>query len=159
MNTNQFKVPVATEGEIRWYNGNQIRFLINPEDTRGEFSFLEMISLAGTEPPPHVHRNEDETFIIQEGEVRIFIGEKVIDAKPGMVVFAPRGIRHTFKIMTPAVRWNLLMTPGDFANFFREMSTETPQAGLIAPPTPAEFKALVQHTELRYGVYFPQNSL
>lgn len=159
MIASQLKKIVATEGEIRWYNGNQVRFLINPEDTGGEFSLLEMISLAGTEPPPHIHRNEDETFIIHEGEVRIFIGEQVIDAKPGMVVFAPRGIRHTFKILTPAVRWSLILTPGDFANFFREMSTERPQAGLIAPPTPAEFNALAQHSERRYGVYFPQNSL
>lgn len=159
MNASQVKIPVATEGEIRWYNGTQVRFLINPEDTQGEFSLLEMTSLAGTEPPSHIHRNEDETFLIQEGEVRFFIGEQVIDAKPGMVVFAPRGIRHTFKIMTPAARLNLIVTPGAFAKFFREMSTETPEAGPIKPPTPAEFKALAQHCERQYGVYFPQNSL
>ena len=159
MIASQFKKFVATEGEIRWYLGNQVRFLINPEDTEGEFALLEMISLAGTEPPAHIHQNEDETFLLHEGEVRFFIGEQVIDAKPGMVVFAPRGIRHSFKIMTPAVRWNLILTPGDFANFFREMSTETPAAGLIAPPSPAQFKAIAQHVERRYGVYFPQNSL
>lgn len=89
-----------------------------------------MTSLAGTEPPPHIHQNEDETFIIQEGEVRITIGDEVIDAKPGMVVFAPR-IRHTFKIMTPTVRWTILFTPGAFSNFFREKSTETRQTGVI----------------------------
>jgi quercetin dioxygenase-like cupin family protein len=159
MNVSQLKNYVATEGEIRWYVGNQVRFLINPEDTQGEFSLMEMISLAGTEPPPHIHQNEDETFIIQEGEVRIVIGEDVIDAKAGMVVFAPRGIRHTFKIMTPAVRWTILFTPGDFVNFFRDKSTETPQAGVITPPTPEQFKALAQYSEQHYGVSFHRNSL
>ena len=159
MNASKLKSPIATKGEIRWYNGNQVRFLINPEDTEGDLSLIEMISLAGTEPPPHIHQNEDETFIIHEGEIRFFIGEKVIDAKPGTTVFAPRGIRHAFKIMSPAARFHMIMTPGDFANFFREMSTETPAAGLIAPPTPAQFRATVQHLERRYGVYFLENSL
>ncbi|GAB4489944.1 MAG: cupin domain-containing protein [Saprospiraceae bacterium] len=159
MIASKFKSPIATEGEIRWYNGNQVRFLINPEDTEGDLSLVEMTSLAGTEPPAHIHQNEDETFVIHEGEIRFFIGEKVMDAKPGMTVFAPRGIRHAFKIMTPAARFHMIMTPGDFANFFREMSTETPQAGLIAPPTPEQFRAITQHLERRYGVYFPQNSL
>ena len=159
MNASKLKSPIATKGEIRWYNGNQVRFLINPEDTSGDLSLIEMISLAGTEPPPHIHQNEDETFIIHEGEIRFFIGEKVIDAKPGTTVFAPRGIRHAFRIMSPAARFHMIMTPGDFANFFREMSTETPQAGLIAPPTPEQFRAMAQHLERRYGVYFPQNSL
>ncbi len=153
------KSPVATAGEIRWYNGNQVRFIINPEDTQGDFSIVEMTALAGTEPPTHIHQNEDETFILHEGEVRFFIGEQVIDAKPGMSVFAPRGIRHAFKIMSPAARFHMIMTPGHFANFFREMSTATPAAGLIAPPTPAQFRATVQHLERRYGVYFPDNSL
>lgn len=159
MTAKQFRTPVATEGEIRWYNGVQVRFLINPEDTGGDFALAEMTALAGTEPPPHIHQNEDETFLLHEGEMRFSVGERVIEAKPGTVVFAPRGIRHSFKIVTPAARFNLLVTPGNFVNFFREMSTETPEGGIIAPPTPARFKAIAQHLERQYSVYFPQNSL
>lgn len=159
MTATKFKKPVATAGEIRWYNGAQVRFLINPEDTEGDFAVVEITALAGIEPPVHVHQNEDETFLIHEGEVRFFIGEKVIDAKPGMVVFAPRGIRHAFKIMTHAARYTMVVTPGDFVNFFREMSTEKPESGVIAPPAPEQFRAIAQHLERRYGVYFPQNSL
>lgn len=153
------KSPVATAGKIRWYKGSQIRFLLTPEDTEGDFAILEMTSLAGVEPPAHVHRNEDETFILHEGEIRFFIGERVIDAKPGMTVFAPRGVRHAYRIMTPAVRFTLVVTPGDFANFFSEMSTETPPSGAIEPPTPEQFQELSRHLERRYGVFFTNNSL
>lgn len=154
-----FKSPVATKGEIRWYNGAQVRFLLHPEDSKGDLAILEITTLAGVESPAHVHRYEDETFLLHEGEIRFFIGDQVVDAKPGMTIFAPRGIRHAFKVLTPAARYTMIITPGDFAHFFREISTETPQAGPITPPTPEQFREIAQHLERRYGVYFPNNSL
>lgn len=153
------KKPVATAGEIRWLKNAQIRFLINPEDTGGDFAIVELTSLAGLEPPPHIHQNEDETFLLQEGEMRFFVGEQVIDAKPGMVVFAPRGIRHSFKILTPAARFHLLVSPGDFANYFREVSTETPLDGPIEPPPPAQLSIYTQYLERHYNIRFLHDSL
>lgn len=159
MNAITIKKPVATTGEIRWYGASQVRFLLNPEETEGDFAIVEMTSLAGAEPPAHVHLHEDETFLLHEGEIRFFIGDQVIDAKPGMTVFAPRGIRHAYKITTPAARFTLFVTPGDFVNFFRERSTDTPPAGPIVPPTPGEFSELSKILAQQYGVHFTGNSL
>lgn len=159
MNTIALKSLVATSGEIRWYNGAQVRFLLNPENTEGDLSIVEITALAGIELPAHVHQNEDVTFLLHEGEMRFFIGERAIDAMPGMVIFAPRGIRQAFKIQSPAARYTMVITPGDFANFFREMSTETPHAGPITPPVPEQLREISKILEQRYGVYFAGNSL
>lgn len=159
MNAISFKRPVATTGDIRWYNGTQMRFLLEPEATEGDFAVLEITALAGTEPPAHVHLHEDETFMVQEGEIHFFIGEKVIEARPGTLVFAPRGIRHSFRIVSPAARFHLIITPGDFANYFREMSTDVPPSGPLEPSNPENFREVKKLLEQRYGVHFTQNSL
>lgn len=50
----------------------------------------------GKGPGLHVHPY-DETFVLLEGRARFFVGEQVIDAAKGDVVFAPKGVPHRFE--------------------------------------------------------------
>jgi mannose-6-phosphate isomerase-like protein (cupin superfamily) len=50
----------------------------------------------GKGPPLHVHPY-DQTFVIIAGRGRFYVGDKVIDAQAGEVVFGPKGLLHRFK--------------------------------------------------------------
>lgn len=54
----------------------------------------------GQGPVLHVHPY-DETFVVTEGRARFFVGETVIDAVAGEVVFGPKGVPHRFENLGP----------------------------------------------------------
>ena len=54
----------------------------------------------GAGPRLHVHPY-DETFIVLEGRARVFVGETVLEAGAGEVVFGPAGIPHRFENIGP----------------------------------------------------------
>lgn len=56
--------------------------------------------MIGAGPRLHVHPY-DETFILVEGRARFFVGNEVIDAERGEVVFAPLGLPHRFENTGP----------------------------------------------------------
>ncbi|TYC63327.1 cupin domain-containing protein [Rhodobacterales bacterium] len=49
----------------------------------------------GEGPKLHVHPY-DETFVVIEGQARFHVGDTVIDAVAGDVVFGPKGVPHKF---------------------------------------------------------------
>ena len=75
----------------------------------------------GNEPPLHVHYTMDETFFVMEGEMRFMVGDQILEAPAGSVVFAPKGIPHTFKIKSPQARAMMLCTPAGFEEWFRTL--------------------------------------
>lgn len=54
----------------------------------------------GEGPRLHVHPY-DETFVVIEGRARFYVGESVIDAEAGEVVFGPKGLPHRFENRGP----------------------------------------------------------
>ena len=68
--------------------GGQVTVLAYGNDTPGEG------------PGLHVHPY-DETFVVIEGRARFFVGEAVIDALAGQVVFGPKGMPHRFENLGP----------------------------------------------------------
>ena len=54
----------------------------------------------GDGPPWHVH-SYGEIFIVREGRARFTIGDMVVDAAPGDVLFGPANVPHTFRNLGP----------------------------------------------------------
>lgn len=54
----------------------------------------------GLGPRMHVHPY-DETFIVVAGRARFFVGDQIIDAEAGDVVFGPKGLPHRFENLGP----------------------------------------------------------
>jgi len=75
---------------------------------------------------------EDEVFIIEEGEMHVYLGEELIEAKAGDTVFLPRMVPHHFVIKSDYIKMTLIITPGNFGNYFIEMTT--PFVGNTPPP-------------------------
>lgn len=108
-------------GEAWWIVTDRQVMKLSSTQTGGAVSLWFETVPPGGGPPPHVHRREDEVFIITEGEITFLSEDRSWIAPAGAVVFAPRGIPHTFRNCgeKPA-RFIGLVTPGGFDEYFRE---------------------------------------
>jgi mannose-6-phosphate isomerase-like protein (cupin superfamily) len=103
------------------YAGGIVSILLSGDATGGQFSAWQATQRPGSEPPLHVHHASDETFFVLEGEMRIMVGDEILDAPAGSVVFAPRGVPHTFRIKSSQATVLTICTPAGFEEWFREL--------------------------------------
>jgi quercetin dioxygenase-like cupin family protein len=120
----------SDEGETVWLRKLGIRFMVGGEDTQGNFALVEHpIGPRALAAPMHTHRYEDEYTYVLEGEVGVQIGEVVLVARPGDLVFKPRGVPHAF--WNPAdepARALEIISPAGFEGYFAELAPLFPPA-------------------------------
>ena len=106
------------------------RFMIDGEATGGAFSLVEhLLPPRALGAPLHTHRNEDEYSYVLEGRIGVQLGDDVLEAGPGDLVFKPRGVRHAFwNAGDEPARLLELISPAGFESYFREL------APLLAAP-------------------------
>ena len=118
------------EGETVWLRKLGIRFMIGGEETQGNFALVEHpIGPRALAAPMHTHRYEDEYTYVLEGEVGVQVGEEVLVARPGDLVFKPRGVPHAF--WNPAdepARALEIISPAGFERYFAELAPLFPPA-------------------------------
>lgn len=140
----------------RNYNGGYFKTLIKPEDTGGAMAMIDITLPRGVEPPPHIHKNEDEIFYLLEGHIRFRIGDKEIEAGAGDAVFAPRMTPHHFIIKNEQARFLNIMTPGKLIDYFVEFSTPSQNQPVVTPPQgpppAAAIANMVSRLEEVYGI-------
>jgi quercetin dioxygenase-like cupin family protein len=107
-----------------------VRFLIDGEATGGAFSLVEHpLPPRALGSPLHTHRNEDEYSFVLEGRFGVQLGNEVVEAGPGDLVFKPRGVAHAFwNAGDEPARLLELISPAGFEDYFREL------APLLAAP-------------------------
>jgi len=103
--------------EPRWFFDNLVYVRMSREDTRDGFAILELSDPPGDMPPLHLHRTEDEAFYLLEGAMRLHVGDRTVEARPGDAVLAPRGIPHVYFAGPEVARWLVMSSPGDFERF------------------------------------------
>ena len=128
-----------------------VRFMVWSEESGGQFSLVEHpIPPRTLAAPLHRHANEDEYSYVLEGRMGALLGNEVVYAEKGHLVFKPRNQWHTF--------WNAgeevcrileIISPGGFEHVFREMA-EDPEA--MAGETAATMDA-------RYGIEVDYDSV
>jgi mannose-6-phosphate isomerase-like protein (cupin superfamily) len=63
-----------------------------------------------------LHHNDDETWYVLEGVLRIRVGNSEVEARVGSAVLVPRGTPHTYWNPGPGLtRYLLVMTPNIYA--------------------------------------------
>jgi mannose-6-phosphate isomerase-like protein (cupin superfamily) len=100
-----------------------VRFMIWGAETGGSFSLVEHpIPPRTLAAPLHRHAREDEYSYVLEGRMGALLGDDVVYAEAGDLVFKPRGQWHTF--------WNAgdtpcrileIISPAGFEQFFDEL--------------------------------------
>jgi len=117
----------ADGGERVRFSDAEFLTKASAETTGGSFSIIEEIAPLDT--PLHVHQNEDELFVVLEGEHVFQVGDDEFDAGPGGVVFGPRGILYAHRrVVARTGRFLTMVSPAGFEGFFRELA-EAERAG------------------------------
>jgi mannose-6-phosphate isomerase-like protein (cupin superfamily) len=121
--------------------------MINGDEAGGDFALVEHpMPPRALAAPLHRHSREDEYSYVLEGRMGALLGDDVLEAGPGDLVFKPRGEWHTF--------WNAgeeparileIIAPAGFERFFDEMIEI---GGGRAPADPEAMGALLQRYEL-----------
>jgi mannose-6-phosphate isomerase-like protein (cupin superfamily) len=138
---------VTPDGAAEGFIGSiGVRFMIDGNEADERFSLVEHpMSARALAAPLHRHTREDEYSFVLEGRMGALLGDEVVEAGPGDLVFKPRNQWHTF--------WNAgdepcrileIISPAGFEGFFRELV----DLGGIAEATPEQFAELTQ----RYGL-------
>ena len=138
------------EGEALWFFGTLLLLKATAEQTDGQFCLCEQRGRRGMVTPLHRQPADDETFVVLEGELRIFLGEDPpIAAGPGTTVHVPAGAPHAFAVVSETARFLDLTTPNHEA-FFRAAGEPAPERVLPpdAPPDMAKIGAAAE----RFGV-------
>jgi len=133
----------ATEGFL---GSIGVRWMIDGAEAGQRFSLVEHpMSPRALAAPLHLHTREDEYSYVLEGRMGALLGDEVVEAGPGDLVFKPRNQWHSF--------WNAgeeptrileIISPAGFEQFFRELVA----MGGVLNADEAELVALNQ----RYGL-------
>jgi quercetin dioxygenase-like cupin family protein len=147
--------PIAlahSEGETFWSFGALTTIKASGQTTGGRIAIIEQLARQGAGSPLHVHHKEDEWFYVLEGELKFWLGGKVIVAPAGSFVFGPRDIPHTFAVSSSESRFLIGTEPAGFEAFMRELSQ--PALTLTPPPPPTEPPDMekIVSTAARYGI-------
>ena len=123
-----------------------VRFMIDGVDAAERFSLVEHpMSPRALAAPVHRHTREDEYSFVLTGRMGALLGDDVVEAGPGDLVFKPRNQWHTF--------WNAgdepcrileIISPAGFERFFQELS----DMGGVTQVSPEELARLNE----RYGL-------
>jgi mannose-6-phosphate isomerase-like protein (cupin superfamily) len=122
-----------------------VRFMIDGDEADQRFSLVEHpMSPRALAAPLHLHTREDEYSYVLQGRMGALLGDVVVEAGPGDLVFKPRNQWHTF--------WNAgdepcrileIISPAGFEQFFKELND-------IGGALKADPEALAELNE-RYG--------
>src|SRR5919107_4714520 len=124
METTAAKVVGPSDGGLGFLGSIGVRWMIDGDETPGRgFSLVEHpMSPRALAAPIHRHTREDEYSYVIEGRMGALLGDEVLEAGPGDLVFKPRGQWHTF--------WNAgdeptrileIISPAGFERYFAEL--------------------------------------
>jgi mannose-6-phosphate isomerase-like protein (cupin superfamily) len=100
------------------------RVLLRSDDSGGEISVIETAPRPGVGPRLHRH-DFDEAFYVMAGELTFQLVDELITAGPGELVFAPRGVPHTYANLNGVPAHQLIVcTPAGFERYFARMAAE-----------------------------------
>lgn len=144
------------EGETVSFGGFGARFMIGGTETGSNFALVEHpIGPRVLAAPMHTHRHEDEYTYVLKSEVGVQVGSEVRVARPGDLVFKPRGV--------PCAFWNAgdkparaleIISPAGFERYFAEIAPLLPPAHQN-PPDEAALGAVMA----RYGLEMDMSSI
>ena len=132
--------------------GERFKIRTSVEETDGAYSMFEFLVDPRNGVPKHIHKNEDEHFIILEGSLHIAVGDKVLDAAAGTSVTVARGVPHAWCNLAEApVRMLAVYSPGHIEEFFKAIAARRSNDEL--PALAEKFGLVSAGPTLREGIY------
>ena len=165
MTTATTRIVGPKDGKAGFLGSIGVRFMLDGADAGERLSLVEHpMGPRALAAPVHRHNREDEYSYVLEGRMGALLGDDVVEAGPGDLVFKPRDQWHTF--------WNAgdepcrileIISPAGFEGFFAELV----DLGGVAQSDPATLAELCTRYALemqpesvpelieRFGVRFP----
>lgn len=117
-------------------------WLISGKDTGGALGIVGPQHPPDHQPPPgrkppanyrgiplHIHYHQDEFWYVIQGELLVQVGDKKFHAKPGDLVFGPRGVPHSPRGLGPVAILGMWQPAGTMEEFFHELAEAERNAG------------------------------
>jgi mannose-6-phosphate isomerase-like protein (cupin superfamily) len=127
----------AGDGPSVWSLGGRFTVKLDDAGSGGRFSLVEALASRATEPPLHVHHNEDEAWYVLDGHMTFHVDGQAYEAASGSFVLAPQGLPHTFTVDVEPTRVLVFAAPSGFEHFALELgvpaSSDHMPAGLAMP--------------------------
>src|SRR3954447_16011121 len=165
MDATAAKVVGPADGKAGFLGSIGVRFMIDGDEAGGGFSLVEHpMPPRALAAPLHRHNREDEYSFVLEGRMGALLGDEVLEAGLGDLVFKPRNQWHTF--------WNPgdeparileIISPAGFERYFEEIvdlggsrDIDPEELGGLAARyelevDPSSIPGLLERFELRMG--------
>ena len=123
MGTPRATILGAGDGESGFLGSMGVRFMIDGRQSGGGFSLVEHpMSARALGAPLHRHAHEDEYSYVIEGRVGALLGDEVVVAGRGDLIFKPRDQWHTFwNAGNEPARILEIISPAGFERYFAEL--------------------------------------
>lgn len=165
MQSTTVRVVGSCDGKAGFLGSIGVRFMLDGDDSGDRFALVEHpMSAHALAAPLHRHAREDEYSYVVQGRVGALLGDDVVLAGPGDLVFKPRGQWHTFwNAGDEPARLVEIISPAGFEQFFAELV----EVGGVTQADPEVLAALCAKYELemdpssvpdlisRFGLQFP----
>jgi quercetin dioxygenase-like cupin family protein len=146
-------VPLPSIGDTVHLLGRLITFKATARETDGKFSLVEVATGVGQKTPPHLQRDDAESFYVLEGAYEITVAGQARRYGPGSFVYVPQGVVHGFRNAGDrTAKMLILNVPGGIHERFYADAGEP-----VADPTnftPASAPDVLRITDAcrRYGI-------
>jgi quercetin dioxygenase-like cupin family protein len=137
-NTAPAKGAVVTDPggqDALWFLGGLLQVRAAGAHTGGRFAVVDHTVRRGYSSPLHVHANDDESFLVIDGSLRIVCDGEEYPAGPGAFALLPRGSQHALVVTSRDARFVTLHQPAGFEDFVAEVASPAPE---LVPPPPAD---------------------
>ena len=113
-----------------WYQGTHGEYIavrLSSRDTNGRYAIVESVAAPGSATPMHLHRNEEEHFVVIAGSYRIAIEDRVFESAAGTSVTVPKGAPHSWRNISGVPgRMVVVLTPGGFEQCIQTIRNSPP---------------------------------
>lgn len=141
-------------GERYWFLNSLVVLRASHLEGPDGLTVLDHRVPPGDAPPLHVHRTEDEIFVVLDGELRVVVGGQERRAAAGDSLCATKNVPHGYRVVSPGgARFITVTAHGDFERFVKAMARPAEGDGLppASAPTPEQIAALTE-TAKKFGI-------
>jgi quercetin dioxygenase-like cupin family protein len=137
-----------------WFLDTLTTVHVSGSETGDAYALLECLAPSGHMPPPHVHAEDAEGFLILDGELTVYTEDGTSTLTAGASFHAPAGHPHTLEVTsdTPC-RWLVVSAPAGFEAFVRAFGEPAARSELPVLDGPPDVERLTR-IAAEHGITF-----
>lgn len=134
--------------------GERFTIRTSAKEAEGIYTMLEVVADPRNGVPIHIHKNEDEHFLVLEGTLHIVIGDITLDVRAGTAVTVSKGEPHAWCNLTEMpVRMLVIFSPGHIEELFKEVAARKSNNSDDIAALADRFGCLIVGPPLREDIY------